>query len=49
MAEDATLTPAEAADGAGVGTSTILRLERGDGATLENLLRASRARSGSST
>lgn len=37
------LTAAEVADRAGVGTSTVLRLERGDGATLENLLRVARA------
>lgn len=37
------LTAAELADRAGVGVSTVLRLERGQGATLENLLRVARA------
>lgn len=37
------LTVAEVADRAGVGVSTVLRLERGDGATLENVLRIARA------
>lgn len=37
------LTAAEVADRAGVGVSTVLRLERGQGATLENLLRVARA------
>lgn len=37
------LTAAEVADRAGVGVNTVLRLERGDGATLENVLRVSRA------
>lgn len=37
------LTAAEVADRAGVGRNTILRLESGDGATLENVLRTARA------
>lgn len=37
------LTAAEVADRAGVGVSTVLRIERGQGATLENLLRVARA------
>lgn len=37
------LTAAEVADRAGVSVSTVLRLERGQGATLENLLRVARA------
>jgi transcriptional regulator with XRE-family HTH domain len=37
------LTAAEVADRAGVGVNTVLRLERGDGATLENVLRVARA------
>ena len=37
------LTTAEVADRAGVGVNTVLRLERGDGATLENVLRVARA------
>ena len=37
------LTAAEVADRAGVGTSTVLRLESGAGATLENTLRVARA------
>lgn len=37
------LTVAEVADRAGVGTSTVLRLESGAGATLENTLRVARA------
>jgi transcriptional regulator with XRE-family HTH domain len=37
------LTVAEVADRAGVGTSTVLRLESGTGATLENTLRVARA------
>lgn len=37
------LTVAEVADRAGVGESTVLRLERGQGATLENVLRVARA------
>jgi transcriptional regulator with XRE-family HTH domain len=37
------LTATEVADRAGVGVNTVLRLERGDGATLENVLRVARA------
>lgn len=37
------LTASEVADRAGVGVSTVLRLEKGDGATLENVLRVARA------
>jgi transcriptional regulator with XRE-family HTH domain len=37
------LTAAEVADRAGVGVSTVLRLENGAGATLENVLRVARA------
>jgi transcriptional regulator with XRE-family HTH domain len=37
------LTAAEAADRAGVSVNTVLRLESGEGATLENLLRITRA------
>lgn len=37
------LTAREVADRANVGVSTVLRLERGDGATVENLLKISRA------
>lgn len=37
------LTIAEVADRAGVGRSTVLRLEAGQGASLENLLRVARA------
>ena len=37
------LTAAEVADRAGLSTSTLLRLERGDGASLENVLRIARA------
>jgi transcriptional regulator with XRE-family HTH domain len=37
------LTASEVADRAGVGVNTVLRLERGDGATLENVLRIARA------
>ena len=37
------LTAAEVADRAGVGVNTVLRLENGDGATLENVLRVARA------
>jgi transcriptional regulator with XRE-family HTH domain len=37
------LTAAEVADRAGVGVNTVLRLERGEGATLENVLRIARA------
>lgn len=37
------LTVAEVADRAGVGVNTVARLERGDGATLENVLRIARA------
>lgn len=37
------LTAAEVADRAGVGVSTVLRIERGQGSTLENLLRVARA------
>lgn len=37
------LTAAEVADRAGVGVSTVQRLEGGQGATLENLLRVARA------
>jgi transcriptional regulator with XRE-family HTH domain len=36
------LTAAEVADRAGVGVNTVLRLERGGGATLENVLRIAR-------
>lgn len=37
------LTVAEAADRAGVAVSTLQRLERGEGATMETLLRVARA------
>ncbi|HWJ84559.1 MAG TPA: helix-turn-helix transcriptional regulator [Cellulomonas sp.] len=37
------LTAAEVGDRAGIGTNTVLRLEAGDGATLENVLRVARA------
>lgn len=37
------LTAAELADRAGIGVATVHRLEGGDGATLENLLRVARA------
>jgi transcriptional regulator with XRE-family HTH domain len=37
------LTAAEVADRAGIGVSTLLRLERGRGASLENTLRVARA------
>lgn len=37
------LTAAEVADRAGLGESTVLRLEKGAGATLENTLRVARA------
>jgi len=37
------LTAEEVADRAGVGRSTVLRLETGEGSTLENLLRVARA------
>jgi transcriptional regulator with XRE-family HTH domain len=37
------LTAAQVADRAGIGLNTVLRLERGEGATLENLLRVARA------
>ena len=37
------LTAAEVADRAGVGVNTVLRLEKGNGATLENVLRVARA------
>lgn len=37
------LTAAEVADRAGVGVNTVLRLEKGEGATLENTLRVARA------
>ena len=37
------LTAVEVADRAGVGVNTVLRLERGEGATLENVLRVARA------
>ena len=37
------LTVAEVADRANVGVSTVLRLENGDGATLENTLRVARS------
>lgn len=37
------LTVAEVADRADVGVSTVLRLEKGQGATLENVLRIARA------
>ncbi|MGH3613243.1 MAG: helix-turn-helix transcriptional regulator [Pseudonocardia sp.] len=37
------LTAAEVADRAGVGVNTVLRLEKGRGATLENVLRIARA------
>lgn len=37
------LTAQEVADRADVGVSTVLRLERGEGATVENLLKIARA------
>jgi transcriptional regulator with XRE-family HTH domain len=37
------LTVSEVADRAGVGKTTVLRLEAGGGSTLENLLRVARA------
>jgi transcriptional regulator with XRE-family HTH domain len=37
------LTAAEVANRAGVGVNTVLRLEKGEGATLENVLRVARA------
>lgn len=37
------LTAAEVADRAGIGVNTVLRLESGAGATLENTLRVARA------
>ena len=37
------LTAAEVADRAGLSVNTVLRLEKGSGATLENLLRVARA------
>ena len=37
------LTAQEVADRADVGVSTVLRLERGEGATVENLLKVARA------
>lgn len=37
------LTAAEVADRAGVGVSTVQRLEKGEGASLENTLRIARA------
>ena len=37
------LTVAEVADRAGVGAGTVSRLEAGDGATLENVMRVARA------
>ncbi len=37
------LTVDEVADRAGIGRSTVLRLEAGEGATLENALRVARA------
>jgi transcriptional regulator with XRE-family HTH domain len=37
------LTMAEVADRAGVGISTVQRLESGEGASLQNLLRVARA------
>ena len=37
------LTASQVADRAGVGVNTVLRLERGEGATLENVLRVARA------
>jgi len=37
------LTAHELADRAGIGVATVHRLEAGDGATLENLLRVARA------
>ena len=37
------LTAAELADRAGIGVATVHRLEAGQGATLENLLRVARA------
>lgn len=37
------LTAAEVADRAGVGVNTVLRLEKGNGATLENVARIARA------
>ncbi|MDQ2709203.1 MAG: helix-turn-helix domain-containing protein [Actinomycetota bacterium] len=37
------LTVAEVADRAGISSNTVLRLESGEGATLENVLRVARA------
>jgi transcriptional regulator with XRE-family HTH domain len=37
------LTAAQGADRAGISRSTVLRLENGEGATMENLLRVARA------
>lgn len=37
------LTAAEVADRAGIGVRTVLRLENGEGATLENVMRVARA------
>ena len=37
------LTMAEVAERAGVGVNTVQRLEKGEGATLENVLRVARA------
>lgn len=37
------LTMAEVAERAGVGVNTVQRLEKGDGTTLENVLRVARA------
>lgn len=37
------LTAAEVADRAGIGVNTLRRLEHGDGATVENVLRVARA------
>ena len=37
------LTLAEVADRAGIGVRTLIRLENGEGATLENVLRVARA------
>jgi len=37
------LTMAEVAERAGVGVNTVQRLEKGDGSTLENVLRVARA------
>lgn len=37
------LTAAQVADRAGIGVNTVLRLEKGEGASLENALRVARA------